>query len=63
MDTLTTPLPGLLVLRPKVFSDHRGYFFESYNAHAFRQALGVDGEWVQDNESRSLTLALHCRLL
>jgi dTDP-4-dehydrorhamnose 3,5-epimerase len=53
MDVIGTPLPGLLVLRPRVFSDHRGYFFESYNQRAFRAANGADVEWVQDNESQS----------
>ncbi len=53
MEALSTPLEGLMLLRPKVFSDHRGYFFESYNAASFRAATGVSVEWVQDNESRS----------
>jgi dTDP-4-dehydrorhamnose 3,5-epimerase len=53
MDVMSAPLPGLLVLRPRVFSDHRGYFFESYNDQAFRTANGAAVEWVQDNESQS----------
>jgi dTDP-4-dehydrorhamnose 3,5-epimerase len=53
MEAIATPLPGLMLLRPCVFSDHRGYFFESYNAQAFRAATGADVDWVQDNESRS----------
>ncbi|NSL90145.1 dTDP-4-dehydrorhamnose 3,5-epimerase [Chitinophaga solisilvae] len=47
-----TGIPGLLVYQPKVFGDHRGYFFESYNAAAF-QAAGVEYKFVQDNQARS----------
>jgi dTDP-4-dehydrorhamnose 3,5-epimerase len=46
-------LPEVVVLRPRVFSDHRGWFFESYNARAFREATGVDATFVQDNHSHS----------
>jgi dTDP-4-dehydrorhamnose 3,5-epimerase len=49
----TTPLPGVLLLQPRVFEDPRGYFFESYNARAFEQATGVTTQFVQDNQSRS----------
>lgn len=48
-----TPLEGLLVLRPKVFGDTRGWFLESFNARAFREATAVDVDFVQDNESMS----------
>lgn len=47
-----TGLPGLLVYEPKVFGDHRGYFFESYNANTFR-AAGIEYTFVQDNQARS----------
>src|ERR1700746_697819 len=53
MKVHTTALEGVLVLEPKVFTDPRGFFFESFNAKAFRQATGVDVEFVQDNQSRS----------
>jgi dTDP-4-dehydrorhamnose 3,5-epimerase len=52
MEVIKTPLEGLLVIEPKVFKDHRGYFYESYNAEAFKQA-GVDAVFVQDNQSLS----------
>ncbi|MBL8003174.1 MAG: dTDP-4-dehydrorhamnose 3,5-epimerase [Flavobacteriales bacterium] len=48
-----TGLDGLLLIRPRVFADHRGYFYESFNEAAFRAATGVDRHFVQDNESRS----------
>ena len=46
-------LAGLLILEPKVFSDARGFFLESYNKRAFSQATGQEIEFVQDNHSRS----------
>jgi dTDP-4-dehydrorhamnose 3,5-epimerase len=50
-----TPLaiPDILLLEPRVFGDERGYFFESYNARGFEQALGRKISFVQDNQSRS----------
>jgi len=53
MQVVTTGLPGVLLLEPKVFGDERGFFFESYNRRAFHKATGVDVEFVQDNHSRS----------
>ena len=50
-----TPLviPDVILLEPRVFGDDRGFFFESYNRQAFREATGVDPDFVQDNHSRS----------
>lgn len=48
-----TPLNGLLLIEPVVFSDQRGHFFESYNQERFREATGSSHLWVQDNESLS----------
>lgn len=47
-----TGLNGLLVIEPTVFRDERGYFFESYNEHAFNEA-GIKHIFVQDNQSNS----------
>lgn len=47
-----TDFPGLLIIEPDVFSDHRGCFFESYNRMHFQQA-GLDITFVQDNQSTS----------
>jgi len=47
-----TSLPDVLLIEPRVFEDARGFFFESYNRHAFAQA-GIGVEFVQDNHSRS----------
>ena len=48
----TTPLAGVVVLKPKVFGDERGFFFESWNKQVFADA-GVTADFVQDNHSRS----------
>ena len=47
-----TALPDVLLIEPKVFGDARGFFFESYNRHAFAEAAGLDVDFVQDNHSR-----------
>lgn len=47
-----TPLEGVQIIRPRVFDDDRGFFFESYKASEFR-AAGIDQAYVQDNHSRS----------
>lgn len=53
MKAVATDIPGLVILEPRVFGDERGFFFESYNRRAFREATGVDPDFVQDNHSRS----------
>jgi dTDP-4-dehydrorhamnose 3,5-epimerase len=52
MKIIETPIPGLLILEPRVFADERGYFFESYNETRFSNA-GLITNFVQDNESKS----------
>ena len=52
MKCITTALPGVLVLEPRVFGDERGFFFESFSTKTLHE-LGIDLEWVQDNHSRS----------
>ena len=53
MKAIPTRIPGVVILEPKVFGDERGFFFESYNRRAFREATGLDPDFVQDNHSRS----------
>jgi dTDP-4-dehydrorhamnose 3,5-epimerase len=52
MERLDTKLDGLLLLKPRVFGDDRGFFMESYRRSAFTD-LGIAEEMVQDNHSRS----------
>ena len=53
MKAIATAIPDVFIIEPRVFGDARGFFFESYNQNAFRQATGVDASFVQDNHSRS----------
>jgi len=52
MQIESTFIDGLFVLTPRVFTDPRGYFFESYNEAVFRSS-GFSFRWVQDNQSSS----------
>jgi len=47
-----TAIPGPLIVEPRVFGDERGFFMETWNERAFREA-GLDCEFVQDNHSHS----------
>lgn len=53
MKAVRLAIPDVILLEPKVFGDERGFFFESYNRHAFLEATGLDVGFVQDNHSRS----------
>jgi dTDP-4-dehydrorhamnose 3,5-epimerase len=53
MKVTRTEIPDVIVLEPKVFSDARGHFVETYNRRSFHQATGLDLEFVQDNQSVS----------
>lgn len=52
MEKILTDLPGVVELRPKVFRDPRGFFFETYRRDKFAE-LGITDDFVQDNHSRS----------
>lgn len=52
MDFFNPSIKGLVVLTPRVFKDNRGYFYESYNQRAWKEA-GIETDFVQDNESFS----------
>jgi len=52
MELIATNLPGVLRLRPRMFSDDRGWFAEIWNEMRF-QEHGLPSRFVQDNQSRS----------
>ena len=52
MEIIKTAIEGLLVIKPQVFVDARGYFVETYNEKRYREA-GIDAQFVQDNQSCS----------
>jgi dTDP-4-dehydrorhamnose 3,5-epimerase len=54
MKALHTSIPDLLIIEPNVFSDDRGFFYESFNRLKFAELTGRDVDFVQDNHSRSV---------
>jgi dTDP-4-dehydrorhamnose 3,5-epimerase len=52
MEIIKSEIPDVLIIKPDVFQDERGYFFESFNEEKFREQ-GIDAHFVQDNESKS----------
>jgi dTDP-4-dehydrorhamnose 3,5-epimerase len=52
VNIIKTPLPGLLIIEPRIFEDERGYFFESYQKERYFQNT-MKTEFIQDNESKS----------
>ena len=53
MQAVSTDLPGVIILEPKMFGDQRGFFYESFNARRFTETTGLERDFVQDNHSRS----------
>ncbi len=53
MEVEKTNIEGLYIIKPKVFGDERGYFFESFNANKFTDTTGLIVDFVQDNQSKS----------
>ena len=65
MQVTPTALKDVLLIEPKIFSDSRGFFFESFNARRFADATGLDVDFVQDNHSlskRGVLRGLHYQL-
>jgi dTDP-4-dehydrorhamnose 3,5-epimerase len=63
-ERIDTKIDGLVLVQPKVISDDRGFFFETYRRNEYAP-LGIDAEFVQDNHSRSVqgtVRALHFQL-
>jgi len=52
MEKIETGIPDLYILKPRVFEDPRGYFFESYS-HRDMDYMNIGRDWVQDNQSSS----------
>ncbi len=63
MEKIETGIEGLYIIKPRIFEDSRGYFFESYNKEKF-EALGIHNDFIQDNQSKSsygVVRGLHCQ--
>ena len=52
MNFIKTTIPDVVLIEPKVFGDHRGFFLESWRQDSFREHV-ADVEFVQDNHSKS----------
>ena len=52
MEIIKTKIEGLIIIKPKVFEDDRGYFFESWSKESFKNN-GLEIDFVQDNQSFS----------
>jgi dTDP-4-dehydrorhamnose 3,5-epimerase len=64
MEIQETGLQGCVIIKPSVFRDSRGYFFESFNKKTFEEKTGFSGDFVQDNQSFSdygVIRALHAQ--
>ena len=53
MKAIQTEIPEVVILEPKVFGDDRGFFYESYNEKDFKDLIGIEPKFVQDNHSCS----------
>ncbi|MDF1752195.1 MAG: dTDP-4-dehydrorhamnose 3,5-epimerase [Verrucomicrobiales bacterium] len=53
MKITETKLPGVLEIEPQVFGDERGFFVETFHVERYRELVGIDLAFVQDNHSRS----------
>ena len=51
-ERIETEIKDLIIIKPKVFEDSRGFFLESYNYNDFKE-LGINNIFVQDNHSKS----------
>ena len=53
MELEKTKINGAFIIKPQIFKDKRGHFFESFNSKEFHKATGFDVQFVQDNQSLS----------
>ena len=53
MNVISTPIADCYIIKPNIFEDDRGFFFESFNERLFNEKIGSDIHFVQDNQSYS----------
>ena len=53
MKVSKTPIPDLLVIKPEVFHDERGFFLETFKKERYKKKAGINLDFIQDNHSRS----------
>ena len=62
MKVSETELKGCFIIEPQIFSDERGYFFESFHKEKFQQLTNIEVDFLQDNEAfsnRGVVRGLH----
>ena len=52
MEIIKSPISGLVIIKPRVFADARGFFYETYNEKSYFEA-GIEQHFCQDNQSKS----------
>ena len=65
MRLISTKLQGCFIIEPRIFTDERGYFFESFNQKDFQEKTGIETPFVQDNQSfssKGVVRALHYQI-
>ena len=53
MEFIKTAIPDVILIKPNIFGDERGYFVETFRSDLFAQQSGIKTTFIQDNESRS----------
>jgi dTDP-4-dehydrorhamnose 3,5-epimerase len=53
MEVIKTKLEGVVIIKPKVFGDERGFFLETFQQDRYKEMAGIESPFVQDNHSRS----------
>ncbi|MGD9425280.1 dTDP-4-dehydrorhamnose 3,5-epimerase [Pantoea sp. NSTU24] len=53
MKIIDTKIADVKIIEPKVFGDERGFFLETFQSERYKRELNIDGDFVQDNHSRS----------
>ncbi|MBP2198340.1 dTDP-4-dehydrorhamnose 3,5-epimerase [Pantoea cypripedii] len=53
MKIIDTKIADVKIIEPKVFGDERGFFLETFQKERYLSALNIEGDFVQDNHSRS----------
>jgi dTDP-4-dehydrorhamnose 3,5-epimerase len=54
MNVIKTKLPGVVIIEPTVFGDHRGFFVESFSEERYKAQAGLELACVQDKHPRAI---------
>lgn len=54
MKIINTKIAGVKIIKPKIFGDKRGFFFETFQKQRYKELLNIENDFIQDNYSRSV---------